>query len=147
MKIRLNRAFWIKLILILGALSFMPFVAPLAIELVLLADILGLEALLLFLIYQARQGLSALLATLVAWRLHIACTVLLLGSLYFLEPQIALVHLSGSLLILAFGVSCLAVASATLLWLPPLLLSYQQSRYWRPPQPVYSPFTHNFARL
>lgn len=143
MKIRLNRAFWIKLTLILGALSFMPFVAPLALELVLLTDILGLEALLLSLIYQARHGLSALLTTLVKWRLHLACTVLLLGSLYFLEPQVALVHLSASILTLAFGFSCLTVASATLLWLPPLLLSYQQFRYWPAPRPVYPPNTNH----
>lgn len=116
--------FWIKLTLAITVLILMPFAAPLLLDLILLADILGLEALILFLLYQARHQTGHLQYLLQLWwrglLAALGASLLVLGSLYMLQPHVVVAHLGGSFLLLTFACSATA---AVLLWLPPLLLS------------------------
>jgi len=120
MKFRFDRSFVIKATLIMALLMTLPSITPMAIEFVVLVDLMGLEALILFLLYQGRQSLTALAGKAAQWRAHLGCTLLLLAGLYFLEPHIALAHLGGSAILLMFASSAVL---ALLLWIPPLLLS------------------------
>jgi hypothetical protein len=121
---KLDYRFWIKAILITIVCLSMPFMAPAAIDLILLADLMGLEALLLFLIYQARHVFNIALIKLSEWRIHLACMLLLVGGLYCMEPHVVLAHLGASVIFLTATTSVLcALLFAWLLWIPPMLLS------------------------
>ena len=105
----------------MAALFFIaPHAIPFSIELVLMADIMGLEALVLLLIYQSRHSLTTLLATFAEWRTHVATTIILLASAYLFQPKIFLSHAAGSSLLLLFACS---VAMALALWVPVIYLS------------------------
>jgi|GEM_PF-5292064 len=120
MKFKPTAAFWIKALLILAILIAMPYAAPQAIELVLMLDLMGLEAILLYFLYQGRHAAYAVLEKAWEFRAQILTVALLLGGFYLLEPDVLLAHLSGSIVLLTLGGSLFTVA---LLWLPPLLLS------------------------
>jgi len=119
-KFKWDKSLVIKLLTIGLLLLVAPFVVPFTIELILMADILGLEALILFLIYQSRHAFVALRARLLALREHVTATILLLAGLYIFQPKIIFSHTAGSSLILIFA--CSAVLAATL-WLPAFYLS------------------------
>jgi len=85
-----------------------------------MADIMGLEALILFLIFQSKNLITPLLAKLNSWKHHIAATILLLAGLYFMQPDIFLIHAMGSSFLLLFTCSS---ALALAIWLPPFYLS------------------------
>ncbi len=116
----LNKSVLIKILLIVLVFAAFPFAAPAAIEFILMVDLLGVEALLLFLLYQGRQGIILLMHRLGAWWFHVCCTFALIAALYCLEPSVALLHLSGSVLLFLLASSLLF---ALLLWIPPILLS------------------------
>ncbi|MEX2470172.1 MAG: hypothetical protein WD396_10485 [Pseudohongiellaceae bacterium] len=120
MKFRIEKAVLIKL-LIIGVLLFtVPFAVPFAFEFVLMADLMGLEALVLFLVYQSRQVISALGARVMEWRDHIAATIVLLASLYMFQPRVVLTHAAGSSLVMLLACSALM---ALALWVPAIYLS------------------------
>ena len=120
MKLRLDRNTIIKLGII-GLLLFLaPYVVPFAFELVLVADFMGLEAFVLFLIYQLRHVIVALSVRVREFGSHVSATVILLASIYIFEPQVFASHVAGSGLLLALTCS---VALALALWLPVIYLS------------------------
>jgi hypothetical protein len=120
MKFELDRPTIIKLGIIGVLLLIAPFVVPFVFELVLFADIMGLEALILFLIYQFRHVILAFDVKLIEVRKHISSTILLLASMYVFQPRICISHAAGSSLILLFACS-LTIAMA--LWVPAIYLS------------------------
>lgn len=120
MKFRFDRYFIIKATLIMAVLIVMPSITPVAIEFVVLLDLMGLEALILLLLYQGRHLLTALAVKATQWQSHVGYTLLLIAGLYVFESHIAMVHLGGSAILLLFASSAVL---AFLLWVPPLLLS------------------------
>jgi hypothetical protein len=97
-----------------------PFAVPMSIELVLMADIMGLEALILFLIFQSKHLATPLVAKLHAWKDHLGATIVLLMGLYFMQPDIFLVHALGSAMLVILTCS---VAFSIAIWLPSFYLS------------------------
>lgn len=120
MKFGFNRSVLIKLAIILAIFLIAPFAIPFSVEFVLMADIVGLEALILFLLFQSKQMIMPLLAKLDEWKNHVGVTVLLLLGLYFMQPDIFFAHALGSTVLLMFTCS---VALAFAFWLPSLYLS------------------------
>lgn len=133
MKEKPGRSFWIKLALAVGVFLIAPFAAPMLLEMILLVDILGLEALILYMLYQARHQFALLRHSLQhflqprarTWLMAFTAMLLVLGNLYMLQPDVAVAHLFGSFLLLAVAGSA---ALAIMLWLPPLLLSHHRHR-------------------
>ncbi len=120
MKVRFDRSTLIKLTIIAAVLLIAPFAVPFTLEFVLMADILGLEALLLFLLLQSRQFINALLHKLSLWRDEAAATLTLLLGLYMFQRRVALCHTAGSLTIVLLACS---VTLALALWIPALYFS------------------------
>lgn len=128
-----RRSFWFKIALAISIFLVAPFAAPMLLEMVLLVDILGLEALILYMFYQARHQFTFLQQFLQSrarnWLLTLTAMLLVLSNLYMLQPDVAIAHLFGSFLLLAFAGSA---ALAITLWLPPLLLSHHRHRpHWQ----------------
>lgn len=120
MKLKLNKALLVKLAIILLLLYLAPYALPFSIEFILMADILGLEALILFLLLQSRVVLMAVRARLSVWFENVTVTALLLASLYVFQPKVLVSHLAGSSVILLLACS---VLMALALWVPALYLS------------------------
>ena len=111
----------IKVAIIAVVLIIAPFAVPFALEFVLMVDLLGLEALILFMLLQSRQLLNSLLNRPAIWADGALATITLLASLYVFQPKVIFPHAVGSSVVLLFACS-LSIALA--LWLPPLLLSH-----------------------
>ena len=120
MKFRLSKAALIKLAIICAVFMVAPFAVPMSVEFVLMADIMGLEALILFLIFQSKHLATPLVAKLSAWRNHLGATLALLMGLYFMQPDIFLVHALGSAIIVILTCS---VVFAIAIWLPSFYFS------------------------
>ncbi|GJM12651.1 MAG: hypothetical protein DHS20C12_10540 [Pseudohongiella sp.] len=117
---KLEKPVLIKLLIIAAIFLIAPYAVPFSFEFVLMADIMGLEALILFLIFHFRHALSALLARSAEWRSQITASVLLLANLYIFQPRVFVSHAAGSSFILLFACSLfLALA----LWVPAIFLS------------------------
>lgn len=120
MNFRFNKTLLLKLAIILLLFSLAPYAVPFSIEFILMADVLGLEALILFLMFQSRLVLNALRARLIVWFEHMTATVLLLAGLYIFQPGVLISHVAGSSMILFLACSILM---ALALWIPALYLS------------------------
>lgn len=120
MNFKPDKTLLLKLAIILLLFVLAPYAVPFSIELILMADILGLEALFLFLLFQARALLIAGRARFAVWLEHATATVLLLASLYIFQPEVLISHLAGSTMILLLACSMLM---AVALWMPALYLS------------------------
>jgi len=120
MKFKLEKPVVIKLLIIGALLIIAPYAVPFSIEFVLMADIMGLEALVLFLIYQSRHAITALGVKLVEWRSHAAVVTMLLASAYIFQPKVFFTHTLGSSLLMVFACS---FGLALALWVPAFYLS------------------------
>lgn len=120
MKLKLEKSVLIKLLVITAILFIAPFALPFTIEFVLMVDILGLEALLLFLLLQSKNVLHAIRARFSIWMDQAAATLALLAGLYLFQPRVLISHTAGSSLILLLACS-LTIALA--LWLPAIYFS------------------------
>lgn len=120
MKFKIERSVVVKLLIIGAILLIAPQAVPFAFEFVVMADIMGLEALILFLIYQSRHFITALAARFAEWRSEVATTIVLLASAYIFQPKIFISHAAGSSLLLLFACS---LAMALALWIPAIYLS------------------------
>lgn len=118
--IKLHKNTLIKLAIIAAVFIIAPFAAPFALEFVLMADLLGLEALLLFLLLQSRHLLNTVMSRLSTWIDDVLASLTLLTSLYIFQPKIFVPHAIGSSAIVLFACS---LSFALALWIPPLLLS------------------------
>ncbi|MEQ8312517.1 MAG: hypothetical protein RL839_12905 [Gammaproteobacteria bacterium] len=120
MKFKIEKQVFMKLLIIGALIIIAPYAVPFSIEFVLMADIMGLEALILFLIYQSRHAVTVLVTRLAEWQSHVASTVLLLASAYIFQPRVFIGHAAGSSLVLLIACS---VAMALALWIPAIYLS------------------------
>lgn len=120
MKLKLDKPLLIKLLIIGVLLIVAPFVLPFTLELVLMADMLGLEALLLFLLIQSRSALNALQGRVRLIGANVLQTAVLLADVYMFQPKPFISHATGSSLLLIFSCSSLL---AVVLWLPAVYLS------------------------
>lgn len=120
MKFKIEKTVLIKLLVIGVAFFIAPQIVPFALEFVLMIDIMGLEALVVLLLYQSRHSLALLLERFAQWRASIAATVLLLANVYIFQPKIFVSHAAGSGLLLLFACS---LSMALALWIPALYLS------------------------
>ncbi len=123
MKFKIDKSVLIKLTIILAVFLIAPFAVPFSIEFVLMADILGLEALILFLVFQSKQMTTLFLAKLYSWKVHIAATLLLLLGMYMMQPDIFLAHALGSITLLILTCS---IIFAMAIWLPSFYLSLER---------------------
>lgn len=124
MKFRLNKSVLIKLAIICAVFMVAPFAVPMSVELVLMMDIMGLEALILFLILQSKHLATPFLTKLYAWRNHLGATLVLLLGMYFMQPDIFLVHALASAILLILTCS---IAIAIAIWLPSFYISSTRS--------------------
>ena len=115
MKINLNHPVLIKIALFAAVLFVAPFIAPLALEIILMADLMGIEALILTLIYNSRHVFIALISKLSEFKATILGVTILIVGLYIFQPEIFISHAVGSGLILVLVSSILL---ALTLWVP-----------------------------
>ena len=121
MRFKFNKSILIKLAIICVVFMVAPFAVPFSVEFVLMVDIMGLEALILFIIFQSKHLATPLLGKLNAWKNHLGATLLLLLGLYFMQPDIFLVHALGSTILIILTCS---IAFAIAIWLPSFYLSF-----------------------
>jgi len=122
MKIGFNWATMVKVGIIVAALVIAPYFMPFALEFVLLADFMGLEALIVFLAISGKSMWRHLAFRFKALAQHIAETAILVAELYLFTPRVYLSHATASSL-------CLVLASSLILccavWIPPIIMSSQ----------------------
>lgn len=120
MKLKFEKSVMIKLAILSILIIAAPFIVPFVVEFLVMADLMGLEALILFLIYHARHAIAETLYRLRTATAHIATTVLMLAPIYVMQPKVFLSHGIASSIIIVFACSALL---ALAIWLPPLYLS------------------------
>ncbi len=122
MKWKLSPSAATKLAIILGLILVAPYVAPFAIDFVILADLAGLEALILIVFAFSKATFLTLRMRVQQMGQDIAAVLWLLARLPVFQTRVYLGHatLSGALLVF-----CCSVALACLVWLPVLVLSAQ----------------------
>lgn len=122
MKLKLSASAATKLVLIVAIIVVAPYVAPFAIDFVILADLAGLEALILIVFAFSRSSFSMLFSRVLQLRRDLADTIWMLLRLPIFQPRIYFSHATlSSVLILA----CCSVVLAGVVWLPVLILSAQ----------------------
>lgn len=124
MKLKCEKSVVIKLAILSILIIAAPFIVPFVVEFLVMADLMGLEALILFLIYHARHAIAETLYRLRMATTHIAVTVLMLAPIYVMQPKVFLSHGIASSIIMVFACSALL---ALAIWLPPLYLSLYSS--------------------
>lgn len=122
MKNGLKTATLIKIGIIVAILMVAPYFAPFALEFVLLFDIMGLEALIVFLAASGKVWLRTLDFHFSSLREHVAQTAALVAQQYMFKPRVYISHATASGL-------CLVLASSVVLscavWIPPIVMSSQ----------------------
>ena len=120
MKLNLDRNARIKIILILAVIIAAPFFAPFAIDFIILADFMGLEALLVFLFASSRSAFTVLNARLSEFLRELAEIAALIVKLPLFTPRIYMTHATVSTL---FAVFACSVFLACMVWLPVMMMS------------------------
>ena len=120
MKIKLNQPIFIKIVLFAAVLLVAPFIAPLALEIILMADLMGLEALILYFIYNARYAFIEFVSKLSKFKATILGVTIVIAGLYMFQPEIFISHAVGSGMILILVSSVLL---ALTLWVPAFYFS------------------------
>jgi hypothetical protein len=126
MKIKLEKSVVIKLTIIAMLVIAAPFLIPFVTEFLVFADLMGLEALILFLAYQARHAFAETTPRVRVATAHLTKTLVYLSTVYVMQPRVFLTHSIASSVIIIFACSAfLALA----IWLPPLYLSLYGSGF------------------
>ena len=120
MKFDFKKSTLIKLVLVLGLLAVAPFLVPFTIEFIIIADLMGLEALIVFLLAYGKSIIGTVHVRALQVRLHICSTALLIAELYMFKPRIYLSHATISSLVMIFTSS---VVLACIVWLPVMFVS------------------------
>lgn len=122
MKYKLSRSGVVKLGIILALIVVAPYVAPFAIDFVILADLAGLEALILIIFSLSKSSFLALHLRALQVRHDIAEIILMMARLPVFQPRIYLGHatLSSAVLILFCS-----IAFACVVWVPVFIISAQ----------------------
>jgi|SRR5690554_1694227 len=122
MKFRFKKSTLIKFGLIVALLIIAPFLVPFALEFVILADLMGLEALIVFLLASGRSVINLVRIRLQELSSHIGETLILVSEVYMFRPKIFLGHAAASSLVVVCVSSALLACA---LWLPVMLASSQ----------------------
>lgn len=120
MKFEFKKSTLIKLGLILVLLAVAPFLVPFTLEFIIVADLMGLEALIVFLLAYGKSVIGSIHMRLSEMRRNVGQTVLLIAELYMFRPKVYLGHATVSSLVLVFASS---VMLACIVWLPVLYMS------------------------
>lgn len=112
----------VKIGIVVAVLVVAPYFVPFALEFVLVADFMGLEALIAFLAASGKYWWRILSLRLSALSQHMSETAALVAKLYLFKPRVYLSHATASGL-------CLVLASSVILfcvvWIPPMIMSSQ----------------------
>lgn len=120
MKFDFDRNAKIKILLIVAIIIAAPYFAPFAIDFIILADFMGLEALLVFLFAYSRPALLAIKNRYSEFKDSIKATILLVAELYVFKPRIYVSHAAASTILAVFACS---IFFACLVWLPAMMIS------------------------
>ncbi|MDO9475124.1 MAG: hypothetical protein Q7L07_00335 [Pseudohongiella sp.] len=120
MKIEFKKSTLIKLGLILVLIVVAPFIVPFTLEFIIVADLMGLEALIVFLLAYGKSIIGSIYMRLSEMRSNVGQTVLLIAELYMFKPKIYLGHATVSSLVLVFASS---IMLACIVWLPVMYMS------------------------
>ena len=122
MKLNFRKSTLIKFGLILALLVVAPFVVPFTLEFILMADLMGLEALIVFLLASGKSMWTTLRNRIDMHLLHITETVALLSEVFIFKPKIFVGHATVSSL---FFICASSVLLACAVWMPVILASAQ----------------------
>ena len=120
MNFNFKKSTLIKIGLILGLLALAPYLVPFTLEFVIVADLMGLEALIVFLLAYGKSIINSVQVRLVEFRSHIAQTAQLVAELYMFKPSIFLGHATVSSMAIVLACSVMLACAA---WLPVMLMS------------------------
>jgi hypothetical protein len=120
MKFDFDRNAKIKILLIVALIIAAPYFAPFAIDFIILADFMGLEALLVFLFAYARPAFLAIQVRILDLKTSISATALLVAQLHICKPRIYISHASASAVLAVFACS---IFLACVVWLPVMVMS------------------------
>jgi len=120
MKFNLDRNAKIKIFLIVAVIIAAPYFAPFAIDFIILADFMGLEALLVFLFAYSKPVVTLVRQELSELRRNIGATALLVVGLPIFQPRIYFTHATVSSILAVFACSILL---SCVVWLPVMMMS------------------------
>jgi hypothetical protein len=122
MKINFSWPTWVKIGILVPVLLAAPYFIPFALEIVIVVDLMGLEALVVFLAASGKYWWRAISLKFLAFGRNLAETAALVVELYVFKPRVVLLHTTASSL-------CLILASSVILclavWIPPMIISAQ----------------------
>lgn len=127
MKLNFKKSTLVKLGLLLALLAVAPFLVPFTLEFIIVADLMGLEALIVFLFVYAKSVGNLLRFKLQRISQHISDTLRLLAELYMFKPKIYLSHATACSLVIICASS---VMLACAVWLPVMMASAQIMGPW-----------------
>jgi len=110
----------IKILLIVALIIAAPYFAPFAIDFIVVADFMGLEALLVFLLVYSKSAFLAVQSRLLEFKSSIAATALLVAALPIFTPRIYFTHATASTVLAIFACS---IFLACVVWLPVMMMS------------------------
>lgn len=110
----------IKILLIVALIIAAPYFAPFAIDFIVVADFMGLEALLVFLLVYSKSAFLAVQSRLLEFKSSIAATALLVAALPLFTPRIYITHATASTVLAVFACS---IFLACVVWLPVMMMS------------------------
>tara|TARA_Y100001951_G_scaffold99442_1_gene101474 strand:- start:259 stop:636 length:378 start_codon:yes stop_codon:yes gene_type:complete len=110
----------VKLGLILLLVAVAPFLVPFTLEFIIVADLMGLEALIVFLFAYGKSIFNSLRLRVEEFSNHIVHTVRLVSELYMFKPSIFVGHATVSSIAMVLACSVLLACAA---WVPVMLMS------------------------
>lgn len=120
MKFEFRKSTLIKFALILVILALAPFALPFTLEFIIVADLMGLEALIVFLLSYAKSTLGSLRARTDEACRNVTRTLGLVAELYIFKPKVYIGHATVSSVVIICASSVLLACTV---WLPVMLAS------------------------
>ncbi|WP_237132360.1 hypothetical protein [Pseudohongiella sp. O18] len=120
MKFEFRKSTLIKLGLILVLIAVAPFLVPFTLEFIIVADLVGLEALIVFLFAYGKSIFNSLKLRIEELSKNITHTARLVSELYMFKPTIFFGHATVSSIVMVLACSVLLACSA---WVPVMLMS------------------------
>lgn len=120
MNMKFKKTTLIKVLLVVALVVTAPYLVPFTLDFIIVADLMGFEALLVFLFVYAKSLMAPLRLHLSALREHLGQTALLVARLYMFRPRVYLGHAAASSAMVLIASSVLLACA---LWLPVMLMS------------------------
>ncbi|MAO39362.1 MAG: hypothetical protein CMK70_03800 [Pseudohongiella sp.] len=120
MKFEFRKSTLIKLGLILALVAVAPFLVHFTLEFIIVADLMGIEALIIFLFAYGKSILNSLRLRIEEFSRDIVHTVRLVSELYMFKPSIFFGH--ATVISIAMVLAC-SVLLACAAWVPVMLMS------------------------